>query len=44
MIKLNLIFNNDPTRENFAPPYENGLAEYAIGNDMVEYQRRVYNK
>ncbi len=33
----------DPTTENFATPDENGLAEYAIDNDMIEYQRRVYN-
>jgi hypothetical protein len=43
MIKLNLSFKNDPTRENFAPPHENGLAEYRIDNDMIEYQRKVYN-
>jgi hypothetical protein len=23
-------------------PYENGLVEYAIDNDMIEYQRNVY--
>jgi len=43
MIKLNLSFKNDATRENFAPPDENGLAEYDIDNDMEEYQRRAYN-
>jgi hypothetical protein len=33
----------DPPRENPAPSDENGLIEYAIDNDMIEYQRRVYN-
>jgi hypothetical protein len=23
-------------------PYENGLVEYAIDNDMIEYQRNIY--
>jgi hypothetical protein len=23
-------------------PYENGLIEYAIDNDMIEYQRNVF--
>jgi hypothetical protein len=25
-------------------PYENGLVEYAIDNDMIEYQRNVYER
>jgi hypothetical protein len=33
----------DPPWENFAPSDENGLVEYAIDNDMIKYQRRVYN-
>jgi hypothetical protein len=42
MIKLNLRFKNDPTMENFAPPDENGLADYAIDipsdeNGLAEY-------
>jgi hypothetical protein len=28
----------DPTRENLAPSDENGLVEYAIDNDMIEYR------
>jgi hypothetical protein len=32
----------DPPRENLALSDENGLLEYAIDNDMIEYQRRVY--
>jgi hypothetical protein len=30
-------------KETFAPSDENGLVEYAIDNDMIEYQRMVYN-
>jgi hypothetical protein len=33
----------DPASENFASSDENGLVEYAIDNDMIEYQRKVYN-
>ena len=33
----------DPPKENFAPSDENGLLEYEIDNDMIEYQRKVYN-
>src|SRR5215831_8196206 len=35
--------SRDPTRENLAPSDENRLVEYAIDNDMIEYQKRVYN-
>jgi len=32
----------DPTRENFTSRDENGLIEYGIDNDMIEYQIRAY--
>jgi hypothetical protein len=41
MYQAYLSFNQ--LRENFALSDENGLLEYAIDNDMIEYQRRVYN-
>jgi hypothetical protein len=36
------VLSFDPTRENFTPRDENGLIEYGIDNDMIEYQRRAY--
>ncbi len=33
----------DRQRENLSHPRTTGLAEYAIDNDMIDYQRRVYN-